>query len=147
MKVSIRQGVFETNSSSVHSCSITTEKNYKGFNEGKIYFRQQWNDVDEYLPKDEAILRNIEFFKKNIDDLSEDDWKKFEDAYKKTGALYSAFEAVGLDWDDIKYDFDSDDYFMSEDEYWSYHEYEDWSHSFKDSNGTKMVAWGYVGHD
>lgn len=147
MKISIRQSVFETNSSSVHSCSITTEKNYKLFNKGKVWIRQQWNDEDEYLPVDEAIERNIEYFKKEIENVSTEEWIKFEKTYRETKSFYEAFQEIDINWDEIKYNLDYDDLFMSNDDYWEFHEYEDWSKKFKDSNGTPMIAWGYVGHD
>jgi hypothetical protein len=148
MKTSIRQGVFETNSSSVHSCSICTEDTYKKFNDGELWIRQQWNDEDEYLPVDEAIEKNIEYFKTELEDVSEEDWSKFKEVYKETKSNWEAFNAIGEDWDELKYnDLDYDKYFMSVDDYWSIHEYEDWSKKFKDANGTPMIAWGYVGHD
>lgn len=147
MKISIRQGVFETNSSSVHSCSITTDKTYDDFLKGKVWIRQQWNDEDEYLEKEEAIKRNVEYFKENADDIDDADWVKFEEVYKETNSLDEAFNAIGVDWQDIKYDYDYDDYFLSYDDYWDIHEYEDWSHEFTDTAGVRMVAWGYCGHD
>ena len=147
MKVSIRQGVFETNSSSVHSCSITTEKTYNDFVKGKVWICQKWNDEDEYLPVDEAIAKNIEYFKNQLDDISEEDWEKFEKVYKETKNVGDAFYSIGEDWDELKYDdLDSDEYFVSEEDYWNIHEYEDWCHNFT-INGEKYVAWGYCGHD
>lgn len=147
MKTQIRLSVFETNSSSVHSCSITTEENYRLFNAGKVWICQKWNDTDEYLPVDEAINRNIEYFKDVIKDVAPEDWEKFEKKYKESHHTWDAFDAIGIDWDEIKYHYDSDDYFLSADEYWDVHYYEDWSKQFVDTAGTKMVAWGYVGHD
>ena len=147
MKTSIRSKVFETNSSSVHSCSICTEDTYKKFNDGELWIRQKWNDEDEYIPIDEAIEKNIEYFKTEIEDVSEEDWSKFEKVYKETKSNWEAFNAIGADWDELKYDLDYDEYFMSVDDYWSIHEYEDWTKKFKDSNGTPMIAWGYIGHD
>lgn len=147
MKIQIRNNLFETNSSSVHSCSITTESNYNDFVKGNIWIRQQWNDEDEYLEKDKAIKRNVEFFKKKINNIDDADWVKFEEVYKDTNSLYEAFNTIDIDWCDIKYNYDYDDYFMSYDDYWDIHEYEDWSKKFTDNAGVKMIAWGYCGHD
>ena len=148
MKVSIRQSVFETNSSSVHSCSICTEDTYKKFCNGEVWIKQSYGDEDEYIDVNEAIERNIEYFKKELNGISEEDWNKFESVYKETKNTWDAFDAIGLDWDHLKWnEFDYDYYFTSNDDYWNIHEYEDWKHSFKDSNGTPMIAWGYVGHD
>lgn len=148
MKVSIRTGVFETNSSSVHSCSICTEDIYKKFCEGEVWIRQKWNDEDEYLPVDEAIEKNIEYFESTLTGVSPEDLSKFESVYKESKNTWEAFNSIGLDWNHLKWNnFDYDDYFVSEDDYWNLHEYEGWSKDFKDSSGTPMVAWGYVGHD
>lgn len=38
MKMTIRQGVFETNSSSSHSLTITTLENYNNWKKGELYF-------------------------------------------------------------------------------------------------------------
>lgn len=151
MKVSIRQQVFETNSSSVHSCSICTVDTYKKFNDGKVWIRQSWNDEDSYLPVDEAIEYNINALKAKLPeyDFSEEDMNKIFEAYRKGHDLYEAFYLVDEgDWfEDMKYDLELDEMYMSSDNYWDYHQYEDWSHGFKDSAGVDMVAWGYCGHD
>lgn len=147
MKISIRNNVFETNSSSVHSCSITTEQNYKDFCNGKVMIRQDWNDNDEYLPEDEAIERNIEYFKKELKGISEEKWDAFIKKYKETKDLWESFNAIDEDWCDLKYNLDYDNYFLNNDDYWDVHEYEEWSHEFTDSAGVRMVAWGYAGHD
>ena len=72
MKISIRRGVFETNSSSVHSCAITTKDNFEGFKSGKLWYKGNSDTYDwkgdgksgEYLPKEEAINYNIQEFEK-----------------------------------------------------------------------------------
>jgi len=140
MKVSIRTGVFETNSSSVHSCSICTEDTYKKFNDGEVWVKFE----DDYLPVDEAVEYNIKQAKKDFK-LSGDNFTKFSEEYRNSKSFYDAFEAIGMDFN--KWDVDPWDYYLDSDTFWEYNEYEDWSKRFTDSNGTPMIAWGYCGHD
>lgn len=141
MKISIRQGVFETNSSSVHSCSICTEDNYKKFSKGEVWYKEEG---DEYLPVDEAVEFNLNMMKE-YEDVSENDFDKFAEVYRETKSFYDAFRAIGVEFH--KWDIDVYELYLNCDSYWEYHEYEDWSHKFNDSNGTPMIAWGYCGHD
>lgn len=138
MKVSIRQGVFETNSSSVHSCSICTEDTYKKFNDGEVWI----NGEDDYLPKDEAIEYNLNEIK---EDIPEDKFEKFSEVYRDTCSFYEAYDAIDEEF--RKWDIDPWDFYLNSDEFWEYYEYDDWTKHFTDANGTPMVAWGYCGHD
>ena len=138
MKISIRTGVFETNSSSVHSCSICTEDTFKKFNDGEVWIKGE----DDYLPKDEAIEYNLNEIK---EDIPEDKFEKFSEVYRTTCSFYEAYDAIDEEF--RKWDIDPWDFYLDEETFWEYHEYEDWSKGFTDSNGTPMVAWGYCGHD
>lgn len=142
MKVSIRQMVFETNSSSVHSCSICTEDTYRKFNNGEFWYKEE---EDSYLPENEAIEFNLNYIKENYTDMTEDEFAQFSEVYRREKNFDAAFDAI--DWEYNKWDIDSYDIYMNDDDYWDYHEYEDWSHYFKDTAGVDMVAWGYCGHD
>lgn len=141
MKISIRQGVFETNSSSVHSCSVCTSDEYKKWKKGEIWYNE---GDDKYLPVNEAIEFNLNFIKKD-NEMTDEEFKTFAETYKKTKSMYEAYESI--DWDGDEDDFDPYDIYLDIDKYWEMHEYEDWSHTFKDTAGIEMVAWGYCGHD
>lgn len=83
MKVKIRKGVFETNSSSEHSLSIVKKSNYDQWKNGTLYARRSPN-ITEYnetwgnfwseqyywtfdmLSKEEADKKNITIFKMYI---------------------------------------------------------------------------------
>ena len=140
MKINIRTGVFETNSSSVHSCSICTEDTYKKFCDGDIWIMGE----DDYLPKDEAIEFNLNIIKED-EYIPEDKFDKFSEVYRNTGSFYEAYEAVEEEFD--KWDIDPWDFYLDSDTFWEYNEYEDWTKHFTDTSGTPMVAWGYCGHD
>ena len=140
MKISIRQGVFETNSSSVHSCSICTEDTFKKFNDGEVWIKGE----DQYLPEDEAIKYNLNVIREYYN-ISDDKFKKFAEVYHDTCSFEEAFNAIDEEYN--KYDIDPWDIYMNYNEFWDRYYYEDWSKKFQDSNGTPMVAWGYCGHD
>jgi len=76
--------------------------------------------------------------------MTDEEFARFSEVYKEKENFEEAFEAI--DWDSGE-DFDPYDIYMSHDAFWDYHEYEDWIHSFKDTAGVKMIAWGYCGHD
>ena len=143
MKIQIRRNVFETNSSSTHSCSVARREDYANFNLGKVWYKQE---DDSYLPIDEAIENNVDELKENYDyKLTDEQWEKFKVALKETKTFSGAFEAIGIPFK--RWDIDPDAMYLSENMYWSYNDYEQWSHYFTDSAGTDMVAWGYMGFD
>lgn len=60
MKVQIRQGVFETNSSSTHSISICSKAEWDAFGRNEMYYSVE---EGKFLPKEEAEQRNAEICK------------------------------------------------------------------------------------
>ncbi len=91
MKVKIRKGVFETNSSSEHSLSIVKKSNFDQWKNGTLYAKRSpqiteytdtwgnfWSEqyywAFDMISKEEADKRNIEIFndyiKKQIDDVN-----------------------------------------------------------------------------
>ena len=143
MKVNIRTSVFETNSSSVHSCNICTEDTYNKFNNGEIWIKQDYYDKEEYLPVDEAIEYNLNVIKMTYD-LDDDEFTKFSEVYRDVKNFYEAFNYIGREFDEDEIDLDN--YYLDNETYWDYNEYESWYKRFKDSNGISMVAWGYIGY-
>ncbi len=161
MKISIRREVFETNSSSVHSCAITTKDNYDGFKSGKLWYKENSDAYDwksdgkpgEYLPKEEAIKYNIQEFAKlfsEYEDLTPAEVTKVLDEYRKCGNLFEAFDSIDKTdfYEDIEgNDLDWSDYFVDCDLYWDIYQYEDWEKEFTTPGGEHLIAWGYVGRD
>ena len=161
MKISIRRGVFETNSSSVHSCAITTKDNYDGFKSGKLWYKENSDTYDwkadgkpgEYLPKKEAIEYNIQEFAKlfsEYEDLTPAEVTKVLDEYRKCGNLFEAFDSIDKTdfYEDLAgNDLDWSDYFVDYDTYWDINQYEDWEKEFTTPGGEHLIAWGYVGRD
>lgn len=142
-KVQIRQGVFETNSSSVHSITMVDKTEYEDWKNGKLLFCE-----GEFLPVDEAIEKNIESLKDYLD--GEDIPQSFIDEYKKTKSLSRALsncDEIDLEFDDI----DSYDVYLTHEEWdemvgdrWYYEMFED---EYTTKSGDEVVAFGYYGHD
>lgn len=64
MKIQVRRGVFETNSSSVHSLCICSEDDYDRFKNGELFY----NSYEQILTKNsddmtyEDFLRELEYY-------------------------------------------------------------------------------------
>ena len=57
MKYQIRQGVFETNSSSVHSLSICSKNEWEAFERGEMMYSFR---TEQFLPTEDALAYNKE---------------------------------------------------------------------------------------
>ena len=125
MKKQIRYGVFETNSSSVHSLTMCNGEDYKKWKDGKILY-DKWNDC--FITKDEAIekLKKLkwnsgELWYPNVNWDNDDEVDKvFKKEKIKT---YDEF------FDDYDYD------------------YETFVDFYTTPNGEEVVAFGYYGSD
>ena len=94
MKIQIRQGVFETNSSSEHSISVVRESDWNGWTSGKLVARENgstkcedcwgnfWSDLDKWEftePSQQTSEENLKIIRtwieKEISNINE--WCKF----------------------------------------------------------------------
>lgn len=123
MKKQIRHGVFETNSSSVHSLTMCSGEEYKKWEDGEVLY---WRDKDKFGTKEDII------------------------AELKTLTWYSGglcYDDVNWENEDEVSDVFSDEGIKSYEEYFD----NEWFETFKDSyttpNGEEVVAFGYYGHD
>lgn len=125
----IRQGCFETNSSSTHSITLCMESEFEKWKNGELY----WNRWDEKLvPKEEvekefAKIRE-EFISENPGfDENDEEWQEELEKYiNEDGKTYYSYE-------------DFNDY--------DYMEYETYEDSLKTPNGETVVAFGCYGQD
>ena len=133
MKRQIRRGVFETNSSSIHSLTMCMKSDYSRWTEDNLFLFTGfgWCYPDDNKPqknhfytKEEAIA----FEKLSKYPPSEDfDWND-EDA------------VMEMLHDNEWYDFDYwDDYYGSE--------YETFEENLTTPSGDEIIAFGYYGHD
>lgn len=144
MKQQIRLGVFETNSSSVHSITMVEKSNYEKWKNGEIlYCEYNSKGKKEFLPSDEAIEKNLSLFDK--EDLTEDFIKK----YKETKNLYKSLDESDSDID--YYDLDLSELYLNYEEYEEMvaerYCYEEFEEEYKTKSGETIVAFGYYGHD
>ena len=121
---SIRCGVFETNSSSVHAMVICTAEEYKQFKQGELWFL---NWPAKLVTKEEAakaFLKN-RYAKNdgwNIDKLMELPDEDFEDLMSKN-SVADSIETLGKEY------------------------YETFDKRYTTPGGEEIVAFGYYGHD
>lgn len=115
--INIRHGLFETNSSSVHSMTLLSEDEMDAFNKGELYINF-WNNKS--YTKDEANNLIIELYKKYDLELpsNEEEWDEafenecmydnqrfnnieyyetFCDRYDKNGHILYAIGYIGYD--------------------------------------------------
>ena len=126
MKRQVRRGVFETNSSSVHSLTMCSKSEYDEFEKGNMYI-ERWGS--RIYSKEELI----EKFKEMRD------WRTKELKYS------------GVDWNNEE-EFNrvlEETDFVTGDKYLDIvsDEYETFEESYTGKNGECVVAFGYYGHD
>ena len=123
MNRQIRRGVFETNSSSVHSITMCSDEQYRKWKSGEILY---WKAEDKFGTREEIIEK------------------------LKTLTWYND----GLCYDDVNWDNEdevnnvfSDEEIKTCEEYFENEWFETFEESYTTSNGEKVVAFGYYGHD
>lgn len=117
MKRQIRRGVFETNSSSVHSITMCSSEEYQKWIDGKLLY---WRDREKFGVREDII--------EEMQDIS---WLK-----------YTNWE----DEDEVN-DVFSDEGVKTYEEFFDEDWYETFVNSYTTPNGEKVVAFGYYGHD
>lgn len=124
MKRQVRRGVFETNSSSVHSITMCSGNTYSMWKSGELY-KQRYGS--RFATREE-IINELKVEKKwNSDELMYPD----------------------VDWDNIDEvdDIIRDNEWVTEEEYWDDVDYEFFSESYTTPSGEEVVAFGYYGND
>lgn len=126
--LTVRQGTFETNSSSTHSITMCTESDFNAWGRGELYF-DRWNDelvTKEVVEEDFAKLRE-EFINKHPDfDENDEEWLEELDDFVNDDKQYYTREQYFEYIDDC------------------YETYED---RFTTSNGETVIAFGYYGYN
>lgn len=121
----IRRGVFETNSSSVHSITMCMKSDYDKWKNGEVYW-DRWGD--KFVSK--------ETVDKFIEDVR-NDYRTYEPNYVQGDEM----------WEEKFQEFLNDD-----NQYYSYDrydeiEYEGFFEEIKTPLGEEVVAFGYYGND
>lgn len=117
MKRQIRYGVFETNSSSVHSLTMCSEEEYEKWKNDSLLF---WKDENKFGTREDIIeeLQDCDYY-------SNVDWEDEE-------TVSEIFSEEGIQTYEEFFD---DEWFET------YHE------SYTTPNGETVVAFGYYGRD
>lgn len=123
MKKQIRHGVFETNSSSVHSLTMCSSDEYKKWESGELLY---WEDEDKFVSREEAI-------------------KELKEKKSWNGSLMHPY----VNWEDeeeVNEIFEEERIKTSED-FFNDGWYETFEQSYTTPKGEGIVAFGYYGHD
>ena len=122
MKVQIRRGVFETNSSSTHNMTICTRDEYNKWIDGKVY----WT-YDGFVSKEEAY----EYVRKNENELFEQ------------GKINVRFDDLSNeDKEQVLYDYE---YYTVDT--WGNEYLEEFERFYTSPSGDKIVVFGQFGYD
>ena len=126
----IRNGVFETNSSSVHSITMCMKSDYDKWVDGEVYFNQDggWSSTSPY--KDKQFVT-----KEEVIDILVNNKYRSEDKE----------ELESLDQDDFEECIREHEFYTCDNHGGDY--YEGFSDSFITPNGEEVVAFGYYGND
>ena len=126
-KVSIRNSVFETNSSSTHSISLCSDKDYSEWAEGKSYF---------YYSKD-IFIKESEI----IPYLASESYRTVEELTELKNADPEEFDSLRREYGIKTYE----EYFDVDNGYGGYSD--TFVERFTTVSGDKVVAFGTYGYD
>ena len=117
MKRQIRRGVFETNSSSVHSLTMCSAEEYKKWEDGEVLY---WREADKFATKEEIIA-----------ELNTQSW----------------YSNANWDDEDYVHDAFLDEGVKTCEEYFDNYYFETFRYRHTTPSGDEVVAFGYYGHD
>lgn len=123
MKRQIRRGVFETNSSSVHSITMCSDSEFDRWENGELLFQQ---NQDKFATRNEIIEE------------------------MKTEKRYDgSMRYADTDWDN---DEEVDEIFSDErvktyEKFFDGNWYETYCEEYQTKGGEKIIVFGYYGHD
>lgn len=124
MKRQIRRGVFETNSSSVHSLTMCSGEEYKKWENGEFLY---WKDKDRFGTREDIVeaMKNKRYSWNNKLCYPDVNWEDEDEV------------------DDIF----SDEGVQTCEEFFDNYEFETFKQHHMTPNGEEVVAFGYYGHD
>ena len=134
MKYSKRTGVFETNSSSVHTLVICTEDDFNDFKNGKKAYTWKDDLVDVKKVDESEVEKKAEEIYNRIRKSFWKDWNVLDISDKR----YYLEEA--------RKHFTEEDY-KTYQEFFDYGDLETFERHFTSPSGDKMVAFGNYGYD
>jgi len=123
----IRNGVFETNSSSTHSITMCMKSEYDKWVNGELYWNRWGGDFVNKDVVDKSIEEIIEDFRKYKPDYiqGDEEWKEEFIEYVNDDKQYYTYEEFN-------------DY--------EFLDYETFVDTFKTTSGEEVVSFGYYGY-
>ena len=123
MKKQIRRGVFETNSSSVHSLTMCNRTDFDKWENGEVLY---WRDEEIFGTREELI-----------------------EQLKKITWYDGSLRYPDVDWndEDTVNDVFTDERIQTMQEYFEDSDFETFRDTYTTPGGEKVVAFGYYGHD
>lgn len=123
----IRYGLFETNSSSVHTITLCADTEYEKFKNGELFL-----DGEKLVTKDDVVKRIL----RSTRNYSDTDGKVLFTEEKLNNMDRDEFAEVA--WE----------YVWCEDyEHWPHEYAECYEEEYTTPGGEKVMAFGYYGHD
>lgn len=121
MKVQVRRGVFETNSSSVHSITMCSKEDYKRWENGELFLKRYGDKLVDV--NDSKVAKERADYEAELEEWEKDEnHNRWDKPYAEL-LTYNEFN----DWNFIDYD--------------TFYE------EYKTPSGDTIVAFGYYGHD
>ena len=138
-KIQIRQGVFETNSSSTHSITMCESSSFNKWKDGELYINLNKEGDEQFLLTDVAKKWNKDFILNNHDKIT---WFT-----KENGE--SDYEDCEIDEMGYVIDCEYARYCYISYNQWRtmYSYYDIYSNDYETKSGDKITAFGYYGHD
>ena len=160
MKI-IRNGVFETNSSSTHSITMCTKSDYEKWKNGELYyFEGSETGFVTKEERDKIIRKNIIYNKSDFDYDNKTitfkgitvQYKNYEDQCEKMNMFYTPGNLEEITQEEIdnyiEEDFDICEIPCTYKEWQEYYkEMETYKENFKTPSGEEIVGFGYYGYD
>ena len=145
----VRQGVFETNSSSTHTLTICAKDDYDKWNRGEVF----WLDNDWHKLDTDKDFVTPEELEELAEKYNEEQQKRIDagDKFAKVLDIDKVLnERPSYDnWDDSYWDTERSalEAYTTDDFYVSNRDLETYSRNFTSPSGDKMVAFGAFGYD
>lgn len=147
----IRQGTFETNSSSTHSLTMCSGSEFDKWKNGELFYSESH---DKFVSKEERdiILKKLVIMDKVSYENNSYEYKGVKFTYDDRDTLiFTEDNLAEITEEDIEnyldYEFDTYACPMSYEQYFEQMEYETFSDEYKTSSGDKVIAFGYFGND
>lgn len=137
MKKAIRYGVFETNSSSVHSLTMCSEEDFNKWKSGEYLFdTYEKKFVPPFKPSEKTIeAAKDEYVRTKTDYMK--DWEELSETTRKKYIIEYAEKNDLFNYGDLK----------TYDTYFNSYDLETYSGKYTTNNGEVVIAFGKYGHD